>query len=152
MERLTEKYKFKKLWECFVRQNRHVAGWDEKRTDMDVFIRRTLNKGFSGKYFHLEIDEWNFDRDDYRIYTKYVFIVGIRFHYGRIPSVTVHYLEPHSIIVEEKIMTFNDFLYLKIREAESDFRILQKFYPIRKEMKPNPFKQFTNTNIKNKKK
>ena len=150
MERLTEKYKFKKLWGCFVRQNRHVANWDERRTDMDVFIKRTLSKWFSGKYFHLEIDEWNFDRDDYRIYTKYVFIVGIYFHYGRIPSLTVHYLEPHSIIVEEKIMTFNDFLYLKIREAESDFRILQKFYPIRKEMKPNPFKQLANTNIKNK--
>lgn len=149
MQRLTDKYNVKEYIRRLEMQDRYTSKWDELRTDQAVFIQRTLNKWFSEKYFRIEIES----RDSEYIYTstKYVYIHYIRFGYNYGTKIVFYYTEPHSTNIQEIRMHYNDFCnIIGIQEAESDFRILQKFYPIRKEPKPNPFPQTTNIKTKSK--
>ena len=115
-----------------------------------MFIRRTIQKWFTGKYFHLEIEDYDSSLEYINIRTQYIFIGYIRFGFSRLTKIVFYYHEPHSESLKEIRLGINDFYYIKLIEAGSEFIILQKFYPIQKTPKPNPLEQFAN--IKNKKK
>lgn len=152
MEQLTKKYNFKKFWEYLNRQCRYNSKWDESRTDQDVFIRRTLQKWFTNKYFRIEVENWgDYSQKEIHLHTEYIFIEYIRFGFARATQIVFYYKHPHSTKTKEIRIGYNDFIGLRIVEAEADFRILQKFYPIRTESKPNPIEQITNMKAKTKK-
>lgn len=148
MEKLIERYHFKKFWNCFLRKDRCVSKWDDHRTDQDVFIRRTLGNWFVGKYFAVMFDDYvpadgiqgiNW-RDAYTIkYMKYVLITNIRFAYAKYhDQIVVHYLEPHSLKIEEKRLILNNWNGMWVEEDKERFTVLKKFYPIQKSKIPVP--------------
>jgi hypothetical protein len=142
MKKINELYYFEKFWKIYTRQERAVSKWDEKRTDMDVFIRRTLSKWFSGKAFQVELNRYqSFDAFfhktpplEYKVITKYIVITNMVFSFAQYHDlITIYFIEPHSESFEEIRFGFNEFMDLKLMKNEGDFRLLRKFYPIRKE-------------------
>ncbi len=143
MKNIKELYHFEKFWQVYTRQNRSISKWDDKRTDMEVFINRTIAKWFTGKCFQVEIERHNKDwfksafgsrPTEYRIFTKYIYITNIRFAYAPYHDLlTIYYLEPHSEKIEEVCYGFDEFINLNLMENEGDFRLLRKFYPIKVE-------------------
>jgi hypothetical protein len=138
---LIEKYPFKKFWDAFMRQSRYSSHWDEKRTDQDVFIRRTLGKWFEGKYFQVIFDEYIpgdpfplTRTEPYRfVHTKYVLIVNIRFGYtAYFDQIVIRFVEPHSTKLQEIWIKSSDWYNLSIEEDKESFTILRRFYPIEK--------------------
>lgn len=141
MVTLTEKYNFKKFWDAFMRQCRYSSAWDERRTDQDVFIRRTLSKWFEGKYFQVILDEYIPGNpfpltrtEPYRFrYTKYVLIISIRFGFAAyFDQILVRFVEPHSTKMQEIWIKANDWHNLSIEEDKESFTILRRFYPVEK--------------------
>lgn len=139
MTRLVDKYPFKKFWEAFMRQDRCSAKWDERRTDQDVFIRRTIGKWFEGKYFQVIFDKYvpgdpfPLSRaEPFRVrYTKYVAIVDIHFTYAAYhDQITIRYIEPHSAKTEEIRIKNGDWYDLSVIEDKESFTILRRFYPV----------------------
>lgn len=145
MKTVFELYYFEKFWNILSRQNRSISNWDGERTDMDVFIRRTVGSWFVGKFFQVEVKEHKanifflkeFETPDQKtkIFTKYIYITNIRFAYQRSLKVRINYVEPHSQKVEEVYFGWNDFVNISLMENEEDFRILNKFYPVKVEIK-----------------
>lgn len=139
MVSLTDKYPFAKFWDLFTRQNRCVSKWEDGRTDMEVFLRRTLRKWFINKFFQIEVEDWHRIEDKIVFTVKYVHIVEIRFGFMRANTIVIYYTHPHSDNLEEITMHHNDFIRLRIRENPTDFAILSKFYQHRIQEKPDPF-------------
>lgn len=140
MQPLTEKYPFKKFWDAFMRQDRTCAHWDDRRTDQDVFIRRTLDKWFSGKYFQVVFDEYVPSQGlieqtpAHRIkYTKYMAILGIRLTFAQYhEQITIIYVMPHSLKTERLDIKRNDWYNLSIIEDKESWTVLRRFYPTEK--------------------
>lgn len=141
MEKLISVYPFTKFWECFERQDRGVSKWDDKRTDQDVFIRRTLSRWFEGKIFQVVFDKYipsvNLcldSRPAYRIkYTKYILITHIHFTFAPYhDQVTFYYAEPHSNKIERMDIKRGDWHDLSIEEDKESWTILRRFYPFEK--------------------
>jgi|SRR6185312_200599 len=155
MTPLIEKYPFKKFWEMLTRQNRCVSKWDEHRTDQDVFIRRTLDKWFSGKCYQVVFDKFvpspRFQPIDpvepYRIkYTKYMAIAGIELAFSRTEgAITVKYVEPHSMTLEKMVLDHNDWCDLSVMDDNESFVILRRFYPVERNEIKLPTLQTLNT-------
>jgi len=141
VKEIGELYNLNKFWEVYSRQNRGVSQWDDKRTDMEVFINRTIAKWFVGKFYQIEIERHKlysppFDKPatTYKVFTKFVYITNIKFAFAPYHNlITINYIEPHSEKIEKVDYGINDFSRLKLMENESDFRILKKFYPVRVE-------------------
>jgi hypothetical protein len=132
---ISEQYNFKKFWEVYTRQNRCNSKWDGDRTDMDVFIRRTLSSWFAGKCFQIEIERhhkhFHHATKEYKIFTKYICITNITFAYAPYhDKINIYYIEPNSEKIEVVCYGYNELIGLKLVENEEDFRILKKFYPI----------------------
>jgi len=144
MRKLTEAYPFEKFLTFFLRQNRGVSKWDERRTDQDVFIRRTLSKWFEGKAFQVIFDKYvpacgvpvfnGTEQKPYKMrYTKYVLITHICFAFSPYyDEITVYYAEPHSTKIERLDIKRNDWYNLSIQEDIESWTILRKFYPFEK--------------------
>jgi hypothetical protein len=145
MQPLIEKYPFKKFWEVFTRQDRCVSKWDDKRTDQDVFIRRTLSRWFEGKCFQVIFDEYipgdpfplagrEGKREPYRIrYTRYMAIIDIYFTFAAYhDQITFRYVEPHSRKIEKMCIKGSDWYNLSVEEDKESFTILRRFYPVEK--------------------
>lgn len=142
--RLIEKYPFNKFLEIFTRQNRGVAKWDDRRTDQDVFIRRTLSKWFEGKMFQVMFDKYvpacgvpvfnGREQIPYRMrYTKYILVTHICFTYAPYhDQITIYYAEPHSTKIERLDLTRNDWYDISIEEDKESWTILRRFYPFEK--------------------
>lgn len=142
MKPIPEKYPFVKFWDAFMRQDRCVSKWDDKRTDQDIFINRTLSKWFEGKYFQVIFDKYipgdpfNFmaqiKKEPSRIrYTMYMAIVRIRFGFGRIEGeIIVEYVEPHSTKIQSMHISHNDWYNMSAEEDKESFVILRRFYPV----------------------
>src|ERR1700727_1872709 len=136
MRLLTSEYPFKKFWAAFERQNRHVSKWDDRRTDQDVFIRRTLSKWFEGKMFQVVFDKYVPEKGflervgAHRIkYTQYVFITQIRFAYAPYhDQISVFYAEPHSTSIQRLDIKGGDWYDISIQEDKESWTILRKFY------------------------
>ena len=119
-----------------------VSHWDEKRTDQDVFIRRTLDKWFSGKYWQAIFDKYvpapNFQPfehvEPYRLkYMKYMAVINIQLAYGRKEGeIRIDYVEPHSLKMEKMFLDHNDWCDLSAIEDKESFVILRRFYPVEK--------------------
>lgn len=138
MRKIDELFPFDKFWMAFERQSRSCSSWDENRTDMAVFIDRTMSKWVTGKFFQIEYEESEkkFLKPVLRRrYTKYVLITHVRFSYGYENMITFSYIEPHSKKEKEIRMGYGDFKSILLEENEADFRILHKFYPIKKSLK-----------------
>lgn len=129
-------YPFFKFWEMFIRQERCSSIWDASRTDMDVFIRRTLHKWYSGKYFQIREEDWKKRPNHIIKSTKYIHIGRIRFAFGHSHEIVFEYLEPHSLFPQKRELGHNDFLYLSVVPDEIDFAVLSKFYPVEIAEKP----------------
>lgn len=142
MQPIVEQYRFEKFWKLFTQADRGVSKWDDTRTDMDVFVRRTLMRWFAGKYFQVQqaIYEGDWCSNDYYVskFTTYVYVTHIRFAYQWADKIVICYVEPNSRKIEEVIFGHNDFIHLDIIENETDFAILRKFYPISKVHIPKP--------------
>jgi hypothetical protein len=145
MQPLVEKYPFKKFWDAFMRQNRSVSKWDDKRTDQDVFIRRTLSKWFEGKCFQVIFDEYvpgdpfpiagrEGKREAHCIrYTRYMAIIDIYFTFAAYhDQITFRYVEPHSRKIEKICINGFDWYNLSVEEDKESFTILRRFYPVEK--------------------
>jgi hypothetical protein len=145
MQPLVEKYPFKKFWDAFMRQNRSVSKWDDKRTDQGVFIRRTLSKWFEGKCFQVIFDEYvpgdpfqlagrEDKKEPYRIrYTRYMAIIDIYFTFAAYhDQITFRYVEPHSRKIEKICIKGFDWYNLSVEEDKESFTILRRFYPVEK--------------------
>lgn len=140
MKPINELYNFEKFWDLLARQNRAVSSWDVCRTDKEVFVKRTVAKWISGKFYQVEIErhvsvlnllpEIQKQHSHYKIFTKYVYITNITFVYVRGLQLRINYIEPHSEKIEEVLFGYNDFIKLKLVENEAEFLILKKFYPI----------------------
>jgi len=142
MKNIKVLYHFKKFWQVYTRQNRAVSKWDETRTDMDVFINRTIGKWFAGKFFQVEIERHEIDslqlfykpNNEFKVFTKYVYIINIEFAFSAYQErIRIYYIEPHSEKIEEVSWGLNEFFRLNLMENEGDFRLLRKFYPFRVE-------------------
>jgi hypothetical protein len=160
MKNIKELYHFEKFWQVYTRQNRSVSQWDERRTDMDVFINRTLSAWFAGKFFQVEIEQHKkdwlhpFDKPatEYKVFTKYVYITNIKFAFAPYHElITIYYIQPHSEKIEEVCWGWNEFINIKLMENEGDFRLLRKFYPIRVEAIELPQLKFIGQPIKERK-
>lgn len=155
MKRVDELYHFEKFWSIYVRQNRAISKWDESRTDMEVFIRRTIDKWFSGKCFQVQLERHKkhiplpFEKPpkNYKIFTKYVYIITISFAFAPYHDlITIHFIEPHSETIQKVSYGLNDFYRIRLLENEEDFRILKKFYPIEVVEIKQPLYEFIKTN------
>lgn len=147
MKNIKELYHFEKFWQAYTLQNRAVSSWDERRTDMDVFINRTISSWFTGKFFQVEIERHSTNSmmpfskpaDEFKVFTKYVYITNIKFAFAKYgDKITIYYVEPHSEKIEEVCWGWNDFMLIKLMENEGDFRLLRKFYPVSVEKYPVP--------------
>lgn len=128
-----------------MRQNRSVSKWDEKRTDQDVFIRRTLSKWFEDKCFQVVFEEYipgdpfpligeETRKEPHRIkYTRYVYIVEIYFTFAKYhDQITFRFVEPHSRKIEKMCIKSFDWQNLSVEEDKESFTILRRFYPVEK--------------------
>ena len=141
MKTIKELYHFEKFWQVYTRQSPAISKWDDRRTDMEVFINRTIAKWFSGKCFQVEIERHNkkwFNSPfaeqptEYSVFTKYVLITNIKFAFAPyFDLITIYYVEPQSENIEKLCWGLNDFGNIKLIENEGDFRLLTKFYPIK---------------------
>lgn len=136
---ITEKYPFKKFWDAFMRQDRMASKWDDRRTDQDVFIRRTIGKWFAGKCYQVIFDEYvpgnpfPLSRaDPYRIrYTVYMAVVEIYFTFAAYhDQITIRYAEPHSRKVLKMHIKGGDWYNISAEEDKESFTILRRFYPV----------------------
>lgn len=138
MKPIIELYHFEKFWKVYTNQDRCISKWDEGRTDMDVFINRTIQKWFVGKFFQVEIENhakmensWYKTVTQYKVFTKYVYITNIKFAFAAYhDKIRINFIEAHSEKIGEVSFGWNDFMNIKLMENEGDFRLLRKFYPI----------------------
>jgi hypothetical protein len=148
--KLSESPEFEKFWQKFHHANRYVSKWDERRTDRQVFVRRAL-KTLMGKCFKLTYADWKKFRNERPIIgkdertklivrTEYIQIAWIEFAMIDGDEVRMYFIFPHSYSLETRCMDFNFLCNLVIEEAETDFHILRKFYPLAFEEIPDPFK------------
>lgn len=154
MKPITQAYHFEKFWQVYSRQSRYCSKWDHSRTDMAVFINRTLSTWFAGKYFqiimedkvqelkrrqYIDVERWLGktvpEREFKPLFTMYVLITGIEFSYGSCPidKITFYYAEPHSHTIQEMSMGLNELSGISLQEDQESFIILRKFYPVTKE-------------------
>lgn len=132
---------FEKFWSIFDRQDRGISKWDNRRTDQDVFIRRTLSKWFEGKSYQIDFDKYipvkvgfNSVAAAHRFkYTMYVFVIRIGFTFSAYhDQITVEYAQPHSTSIERMDIERRDWSQMKIREDKESWTILRRFYPLEK--------------------
>ena len=128
MKWLIEKYNFSKFWECFTRHNNCVPKGHDRLSYMNVFLRRTLDNWFHGKCFHIEIADFTYSKDICQVHSKYIYIQSVRFLYNGYPVIVFTYTEPHSTKLQREEFNFTDFCFLRIQDAESEFKTIQKFY------------------------
>jgi hypothetical protein len=149
---IVKQYPFKKFWDAFMRQDRGVSKWDDKRTDQDVFIRRTLSKWFGGKCFQVIFDKYvpgdpfplvgrNGKKEPYRIrYTKYMAVIDIYFTFAAYhDQVTFRYVEPHSTEIQKICIKGSDWYDMSVEEDKESFTILRRFYPVERNEIKLPF-------------
>lgn len=139
MSPIPEAYPFKKFWDAFARQDRSVAKWDDKRTDQDVFIRRTMSKWFEGKSFQVIFDQY-IPADPFPLsrsephrlkFTKYMLVLGIEFAYAAYhDQISITYAEPHSTKIEKMSIKSGDWYNISAQEDKESFTILRRFYPV----------------------
>jgi len=132
-----DKDKAKRFIEVFQKLNRCVSPYRKRREcQKEIFIRRTLNKWFSGKYFEVILEEGTgFFKEDYSEILvpvkRYVYISNISFALtSDLPEkVRIECWFGHEFRCPTLYFPFNKFLNLEFKEIDQNkYRKIQELF------------------------
>lgn len=129
-----------KFFDILSKLNRSCSNYrKDKKCNREIFIRRTLNKWISGKYFEVILNEKTgftkfvgaFDSEDITIPRKnYVYIMSIEFGLGWSDYINFTVSKAGNVTpIEVLKFSYNDFLDIKFRKStEKKFKSVQNMF------------------------
>ena len=111
----------------------------DKRCNREIFVRRTINKFLSGKYFEVILKEKTglkkrigfYDYEDIYLNRKnYLYIVSVEFGLGYSDYINITSINANSSKCIEKLkFSYNDFLDTKYKvSTEKKFKSIQNLF------------------------
>lgn len=138
---LKQRFPLEKWITIWKRQNRNVSirkgmtigEYQENRTDMEVWVRRTLRKWFSGRYFlvqrmreqpiDIKEDPWR-----YVVEIDYWYIVDIRFSFAWTDKISIQVIKPYSLEMKDIDLDCSDMLVIGGKEDKVSFNMISIFF------------------------